>query len=153
MFGIKYRPLSFKGIYGLPVVKKVLQKILSTGVYDPGYLFEGAYSSGKTTISRIFARSILCENRLEDMSPCNVCESCRAFLENRHMDYIEIDAANNGTKDKIQDIKELIKYESITGTKIILYDEAHNISKDGKDALLAQLEKEDSNVIIIFFQY
>ena len=150
MFGVKYRPLTFSGVYGLPIVKKVLQKVLRSGQFDPGYLFEGSYSSGKTTISRIFARAVLCENRQEDMSPCNKCSSCRAFLENRHTDYMEIDAANNGTKDKIQEIKEAIRFESVTGTKIILFDEAHNISKEGKDAILTQLEKEGTNVIIIF---
>lgn len=150
MFGIEFRPLTFSGVYGLPVVKRILTGSLKTNTFDAGYIFEGPYSSGKTTISRLFARSILCENRLEDMSPCNECPSCRAFLEKRHSGYLEIDAANNGTKDRIQEIKEMLQYESIVGKKIVLFDEAQNITKEGKDALLIQLELGDPNVIIIF---
>lgn len=150
MFGVKFRPLTFNDVLGLDFIKDTLSNIIKTEEYDPGYLFTGPFSSGKTTISRIFARSILCSNRQKDMSPCNKCASCRAFLENKHPGYLEIDAANNGSKDRVKDIKESLKLESLTGIKIILFDEAHNISKEGKDALLAQLELSDSNVIIIF---
>jgi DNA polymerase-3 subunit gamma/tau len=150
MFGIEFRPLTFDSVYGLPVVKKILKGYLKADSYDSGYLFVGPYSSGKTTLSRLFARSILCEDRLPDMSPCNECPSCTNFLANKHPGYLEIDAANNGTKDRIQEIKEILKYESISGKKIILFDEAQNITKEGKDALLLQLESGDPNVIIIF---
>jgi len=150
MFGIEFRPLTFEGIYGLSITKKILRGNLRSNTFDAGYLFVGPYSSGKTTISRIFARSILCENRLEDMSPCNECPSCKAFLESRHTGYLEIDAANNGTKDRIQEIKEMLRYESFSGKRIILFDEAQNITKEGKDALLLQLELGDPNVILIF---
>lgn len=150
MFGVKFRPLTFNDVFGSDFIKSTLSNIIKIGEYDPGYLFTGPFSSGKTTISRIFARSILCLNRQEDMSPCNKCSSCRAFLEDKHPGYLEIDAANNGSKDRVKDIKESLKLESLTGIKIIHFDEAHNISKEGKDALLAQLELLDSNVIIIF---
>lgn len=150
MFGVKFRPLSFNDVFGLYFVKETLSNIIRIGEYDPGYLFTGPFSSGKTTISRIFARSILCLDRQKDMSPCNKCSSCKAFLQDKHPGYLEIDAANNGSKDRVKDIKESLKLESLTGIKIILFDEAHNISKEGKDALLAQLELSDSNVIIIF---
>jgi DNA polymerase III subunit gamma/tau len=150
MFGIEFRPLTFDNVFGLSVTKKILIGNIKSNTYNPGYLFVGPYSSGKTTISRLFARSILCTNRQPDMSPCNTCESCLAFLENRHPGYLEIDAANNGTKDRIQEIKEILRYESISGKKIILFDEAQNITKEGKDALLLQLELGDPNVILIF---
>jgi DNA polymerase-3 subunit gamma/tau len=150
MFGTEFRPLTFDSVYGIPVIKKILIGDLKANTFDSGYLFIGPFSSGKTTISRLFARSILCENRLEDMSPCNICSSCLAFLEGRHPGYLEIDAANNGTKDRIQEIKEMLRYESISGKKIILFDEAQNITKEGKDSLLLQLEISDQNVILIF---
>jgi len=150
MFGLEFRPLTFDGVYGIPVIKKILIGDLKANNFDSGYLFIGPFSSGKTTISRLFARSILCDHRLEDMSPCNECPSCKAFLEGRHPGYLEIDAANNGTKDRIQEIKEMLKYESFAGKRIILFDEAQNITKEGKDALLLQLEISDQNVIIIF---
>jgi len=150
MYGTQYRPLNFENVLGLPVVKSVLQKVLKSEEYDPGYLFVGSYSTGKTTIARIFARSILCENRKEDMSPCNECRSCKQFLEKRHPGYLEVDAANYGTKENIKTIKESLQYESVTNYKIVLFDEAHNISKEGKDALLTQLETPGTKIILIF---
>lgn len=152
MFGIEYRPLTFKEIIGLEVIKRILISNLKYKKFAQGYIFEGSYSTGKTTISRVFARSILCQNPQEDFSPCNTCYSCKLFLENRHPNYFEIDAANNGTKDKVQEIREMLRFDSIVGNskRIILFDEAHNISKEGKDALLLQLEKKDENVILIF---
>ena len=146
----QFRPLDFNSVLGVSVVKKILQGYLSKNEYDTAYLFVGSYSSGKTTLGRIFARSILCENRTADMSPCNSCPSCKSFLEDRHPGYLEIDAATNSGKDRIQEIKDSLKYESIAHKKIILFDEAHGISKDGKDALLKQLETEDPNIVFIF---
>jgi len=150
MFGKEFRPLDFKCVLGVPIIKKILQGYLSKNEYDTAYLFVGSYSSGKTTLGRIFARSILCTNRSEDMSPCNTCPSCKSFLEDRHPGYLEIDAATNSGKDRIQEIKESLKFESIAHKKIILFDEAHGISKDGKDALLKQLETSDPNIIFLF---
>jgi len=150
MFGSKYRPLTFEGVYGLSTIKEILQKALKTKVYDPAYLFIGPWSSGKTTIARIFARSILCPNQAPDMSPCNACSSCRSFLNKSNPGYLEVDAANNSTKDRIQEIKETFKYGNISGYEIVLFDEAHSISKDGKDALLDQLEQINNRIIIIF---
>jgi len=150
MFGVEFRPLDFESVYGLDTVKDVLRGALKSQDYDPGYLLAGSYSSGKTTIGRIFARAVLCPNKSSDMSPCNQCLSCKSFIEERNPGYLEIDAANNGTKDRIQSIKETLQYESISGYKIILFDEAHRISKEGKDALLTQLERIRNNVILLF---
>jgi DNA polymerase III subunit gamma/tau len=150
MFGTKYRPLDFDSVFGLDDIKDILKAIIKSDQYDPAYLFEGDYSSGKTTLGRLFSRSILCHNRKEDMSPCNECPSCLDFLAERNTSYIEIDAANNGSKEKIQELLELLKYESVSGKMIIFIDECHEISKAGKDALLIELEKENKNVIVIF---
>lgn len=150
MFGVEFRPLDFESVYGLNEIKEILRAILRQGVYDPGYLLSGPYSTGKTTLAQLFARSILCSNRKEDMSPCNECPSCKDFISNTNAGYLEVDAANNGTKERIQEIKESLSYESITKYKIVLFDEAHNMSKEAKDALLSQLEKKGTNIIMIF---
>lgn len=150
MFGTKFRPLTFSNVLGLDSLKDILRAYVRTGDYDPAYLFEGEYSCGKTTLGRIFARAILCENRKEDMSPCNECFSCREFLSERSLSYLEIDAANKGTKESVQDLLEKLKYETISSKVIVLIDEAHEVSKAGKDALLLELEKENKNVIFIF---
>lgn len=150
MFGTKFRPLDFKSVYGLENIKEILCAYVRTGEYDSAYLFEGEYSSGKTTLARLFARSILCQNRREDMSPCNECFSCKEFLQERNPAYIEIDAANSGTKERIQEMLESLSYESVASKRIIFLDEAHEISKAGKDSLLLRLERQDENVIFIF---
>lgn len=150
MFGTKFRPLDFESVYGLDNIKEILRAYVRTGEYDPAYLFEGEFSSGKTTLARIFARSILCENRKESMSPCNECFSCREFLLERNPAYTEIDAANGGSKERIQELLESLTYESVASKRIIFLDEAQEISKAGNDSLLQRLERQDENVIFIF---
>jgi len=150
MFGIEYRPLNFKEIIGLDNVKDILKASIRKERYAAGYLFQGVLSSGKTTLAQIFARAILCENKKYDMSPCNECKSCKDFLEGRHPGYSEIDSANNGGKDDIKEIKDSLAYESLSSYKIITFDECHNISTAGNNALLKQLEVPNKNVILIF---
>ena len=150
MYGIKYRPMNFGSVIGAEAAKRVLSSILSAQEYDNGYLFSGPWGVGKTTLARIFARSILCENRTEDMSPCNECASCRTFLEDRNPSYLEIDAAGNGNKEDIEHLLSSLSFENMSGRRIVLLDESHNISAAGKDALLKVLEKEDGNDNVIF---
>lgn len=150
MFGVEFRPLTFGDVLGLEDTKDVLRRVLQTSDYDPGYIFGGSHATGKTTLGRIFARAALCPNRGEDMSPCNECKSCLDFLAERNQGYLEIDAANQGTKENIQAIKDSLRYETLSARRIILFDEAHDISDAGKDALLLQLERHDPNVILIF---
>lgn len=150
MSGTKYRPLDFSNVLGLDSIKLILQRIIHRQEFDPAYLFSGDFSTGKTTLGRIFVRSVFCMNRKEDMSPCNQCSSCKDFLLERHPGYIEIDAANNGSKDKIKEIREKLSYESVTNRIFILFDECHNISKEGNDALLKEIEKDRDNVHFIF---
>ena len=148
--GTKYRPITFDDVLGLDNIKDILKATLIKGQYEPAYLFIGEYSSGKTTLGRIFARSILCSNRKEDGSPCNECQSCKDFLAERSSSYTEVDAATNSTKEKIQELLEALTYETVTEKRVILLDECHGISTAGKDALLLQLEKSNNNVVFIF---
>lgn len=150
MFGVEYRPLNFREIVGLDQIKDILRASLKKERYASGYLFHGVLSSGKTTLAQTFARAVLCENKQEDMSPCNECPSCKDFLAGKHAGYSEIDSANNGSKEDIKEIKSSLSYESISGYKIIVFDECHNISTAGNNALLKQLEEPNKNVIIIF---
>jgi len=150
MYGLEFRPQKFGDVLGLENVKDVLRGILRAEDYDQGYIFAGSHATGKTTLGRIFARAILCPHRTEDMSPCNMCPSCKDFLAERNPAYLEIDAASQGTKENIQAIKDSLRYEILSTRKIILFDEAHDISDAGKDALLLVLERPDPNVIIIF---
>ncbi|MBD3261284.1 MAG: AAA family ATPase [Candidatus Altiarchaeales archaeon] len=149
MYGIEYRPVDFGTVLGLDDAKEILQAYLRQDQYDPAYLFAGSHATGKTTLGRIFASSILCENRKEDMSPCNECSSCKQFLQGNHPGYIEYDSALSSNKENVQRIVDSLQYEIVTRYKIILFDEAHNLSKEAKEVFLKQLEKE-SNIILIF---
>lgn len=150
MFGTEFRPLNLESVLGLDSIKEILSAALTKNMIDPAYLFVGSLSSGKTTLARIFARSILCQNRQEGGSPCNKCSSCISFLKSRNPGYIEIDAANNSSKDKIKELFESLRYESVSHTRIILFDECHNLSKEAKDALLKQTEDPIENVVYLF---
>jgi DNA polymerase III subunit gamma/tau len=150
MFGTEFRPLDFKSVLGLEDIKDVLSAALSKNIIDPAYLFVGSLSSGKTTLARIFARGILCNNRQEDGSPCNECVSCKSFLSDRNTGYSEIDSANNSGKDNIKELFESLSYESVSHKRIILFDECHNLSKEAKDALLKQTEDPIENVVFLF---
>jgi len=150
MFGTEFRPLDFDSVIGLDNIKDILSSALTKGMIDPAYLFVGSLSSGKTTLARIFARSILCQYRKENSSPCNECSSCLSFLKDRNPGYIEIDAANNSSKDKIQELFESLRYESVSNFRIVLFDECHNLSKEAKDALLKHTEDPIENVVFLF---
>lgn len=150
MYGTEFRPLDFSSVIGLSTIKELIQIILKDNKLDTAYLFSGGLSSGKTTIARIFARSILCENRKEDQSPCNECISCKTFLDERNPAYTEIDAASGGGKEDIKELFEALRYESIAKKRIILFDECHNMSKEAKDTLLKKLEENNPNLIFIF---
>jgi DNA polymerase III subunit gamma/tau len=150
MFGTEFRPLDFQSTLGLDNIKEVLSACIVKNMIDPAYLFVGSLSSGKTTLARIFARSILCEKRKEDGSPCNECSSCKSFIAGRNPGYSEIDAANNSSKDNIKELFESLSYECVSQKRIILFDECHNLSKEAKDALLKHTEDPLDNVIFLF---
>jgi DNA polymerase III subunit gamma/tau len=150
MFGTEFRPLNFDSVLGLDNIKEILSSALTKSMVDPAYLFVGSLSSGKTTLARIFARSILCNDRGEDGSPCNECSSCSAFLSDRNPGYTEIDAANNSSKDRVKELFESLRYESVSKTRIVLFDECHNLSKEAKDALLKETEDPIDNVVYLF---
>ncbi len=150
MSGTKYRPLNFDQVLGMDHIKTILKSSLVSKDLKKAYLFSGEFSVGKTTIARIFARSILCLDLQPDGSSCNKCTSCEAFLANRHPGYLEIDAATHGGIEDINKLKEDLTYESLTTYSIILLDECHMISKAGKDALLKELEKTEDNIIFLF---
>lgn len=150
MSGTKYRPTNFDQVLGMGHIKTILKSSLQTKDIKKAYLFSGEFSVGKTTIARIFAKSILCLDLQAEGSPCNKCSSCEAFIANRHPGYLEIDAATHGGIEDINKLKEDLTYESLTTYSIILLDECHMISKAGKDALLKELEKPEDNVVFMF---
>jgi DNA polymerase III subunit gamma/tau len=148
----KYRPLIFKDVLDQEAIVTVLKNILKNKKYNVPFMFTGFYGCGKTTLARIFARAILCENLTEDYEPCNNCESCKSFLNDSNLAYNEIDAATNSGVDKIRQIREEANFKSLGNShlRVVVIDESHSISQQGNEALLKQLEENSGSQIYIF---
>ena len=152
----KYRPHTFNDVLGQESSIKVLKRFVSSKQgFQQSYLFCGPYGSGKTTLGRILARALLCDNPV-DGSPCDECDSCLNMLSNSHDCFIEVDAATNSGKSEIKKIVGELEYSNFSGKKTLyLFDESHQLSKDALDALLKPLEEnvkgsEDKKLVCIF---
>ena len=103
----KYRPSNFDEVIGQQVVVKTLKNAILNKKLTHAYLFTGPRGTGKTSIAKIFAKTINCSN-LNETNPCNVCESCLQILSKKSIDIIEIDAASNNGVDEIRDRKSVV---------------------------------------------
>lgn len=147
----KYRPALFTDLVGQESNVVLLKEILKKQNFNTPFLFTGPFGSGKTSASRVFAKTILCTNRTADFEPCCVCQSCVDFMTDTNINYVEIDAATNGDAESIRNLRENIGYSSVNSAfKITNIDEAHNISKVGYNALLKQLEEGAAHHIFMF---
>ena len=147
----KYRPQTFAEVIGQEHVVKTLTNALSSGIISHAYLFAGPRGSGKTTIARLLAKSLNCQNRKEGESePCNKCNSCLEIMENRSLDLIEIDAASHRGIDEMKELRDGIKFApSKSKYKIFIIDESHQLTREAANALLKTLEEPPSHVIFI----
>jgi DNA polymerase III subunit gamma/tau len=148
-FDTKFRPLTFKDVIGQEVPVTILRTIISQKKYGSAYLFSGPSGVGKTTVGRIFSKAILCNAPVAG-DPCCVCESCLSFQEEKHFGYRELDSASYGGKDDMVKLRDDAAFLSIEKKKIILLDECHDISKQGQDALLKQVEQCPPHLMYIF---
>ncbi|MGY6588375.1 MAG: DNA polymerase III subunit gamma/tau [Wenzhouxiangella sp.] len=142
----KWRPRNFAELVGQQHVVKVLGNSLSQGRVHHAFLFTGTRGVGKTTIARIFAKSLNC---LEGMSaePCGVCEHCVAIDEGRFVDLLEIDAASRTRVDDTREILDNVQYSPARGRfKVYLIDEVHMLSMHSFNALLKTLEEPPDHV-------
>lgn len=146
---IKYRPKVFNDVIGQEVAVTILSSSISSNKCGSAYLFSGPSGTGKTTIARIFAKSLLCSAPVKG-NPCGSCESCKLFEEEKNFGYTELDAASVGGKDDMVKLKEDAAFVSSERKKIILLDECHDISKQGQDALLKQVEQCPEHLVYIF---
>jgi DNA polymerase-3 subunit gamma/tau len=142
----KYRPKSFDQMVGQEHVVRALTNALQTNRLHHAYLFTGTRGIGKTTVSRILAKSLNCTGPDGQggvtAHPCGVCQACTEIDADRYLDYIEMDAASNGGKDEIRDLIERAAYKPGIGRfKVFMIDEAHQLSKDAFNALLKTLEE------------
>lgn len=147
----KYRPQVFSEIVGQEHIVKTLTNAISSGMVSHAYLFAGPRGSGKTTIARILAKALNCENRKEkEFEPCNKCNSCLETMGGRLIDLIEIDAASHRGIDEIRELKEGIRFTPIKSKyKVFIIDESHQLTKEAFNALLKTLEEPPAHAIFI----
>jgi DNA polymerase III subunit gamma/tau len=142
----KYRPRSFDQMVGQAHVVQALGNALASGRLHHAYLFTGTRGIGKTTVSRILAKSLNCTgpdgHGGVTAQPCGQCQACTEIDADRYIDYIELDAASNRSIDEIRDLIERAAYKPSVGRfKVFMIDEAHQLTKDAFNALLKTLEE------------
>ena len=142
----KYRPRRFDQMVGQPHVVQALTNALAQQRLHHAYLFTGTRGVGKTTVSRILAKSLNCvgpDGRGGiTAEPCGVCPACTAIDADRFVDYLELDAASNRSIDEIRELIERAAYKPSVGRfKVFMIDEAHQLTKDAFNALLKTLEE------------
>lgn len=146
---LKYRPTQFSDLIGQESVSQTLSLALDHSRISHAYLFSGLRGSGKTSSARIFSRALQCEKG-PTSTPCGECDNCKAALENRHLDIIEMDAASSRKIDDIRDLIEQTKYRPSYGRyKIFIIDEVHMLTKEAFNALLKTLEEPPDYVKFI----
>lgn len=145
----KWRPKTFADLVGQEHVVKALQNALDEGRLHHAYLLTGTRGVGKTTIARILAKSLNCENA-QHGEPCGVCESCTQIDAGRYVDLLEIDAASNTGIDNIREVLENAQYAPTAGKyKVYIIDEVHMLSKSAFNAMLKTLEEPPEHVKFI----
>ena len=146
----KYRPQTFAEIAGQEHVVKTLQNSLAQNKIAHAYLFAGPRGSGKTTIARLMAKALNCNEADGLKKPCNKCENCLSFNDGKFLDLIEIDAASNRGIDEIRSLRENVRFGPSVGKyKVYLIDEAHMITKDAFNAFLKTLEEPPAYAVFI----
>jgi DNA polymerase-3 subunit gamma/tau len=147
----KYRPQRFSEVVGQSAVVKTIVNALRRNKLSHAILFAGIKGTGKTTLARIVAKALNCQNiNPEEYEPCNQCQSCVEIMKGIHVDVLEIDAASNRGIDQIREIIDALKYAPAKGkAKVYIIDEAHMLTKEASNALLKSLEEPPSHVYFI----
>lgn len=145
----KYRPNTFADFVDQDSVKKILVNSIKNNKISHAYLFSGPRGIGKTSIAKIFAKAINCENFSKNGDVCNECAHC-IEANNQSVDIIEIDAASNNGVDQIRDLKNKISIvPSNLNYKVYIIDEVHMLTNSAFNALLKTLEEPPSYVVFI----
>lgn len=145
----KFRPDSFDEVKGQDHIVTTLKNQLKSGRVGHAYLFCGTRGTGKTTMAKLLAKTVNCENATEN-GPCGECPSCKAIADGSSLNVIEIDAASNNGVDNIRQINEAVQYSPAQGKYLVyIIDEVHMLSAGAYNALLKTLEEPPEYVIFI----
>jgi len=151
VLALKYRPQTFRDLIGQEVVAETLFNSIKYNKSANAYLFTGIRGVGKTTIARIVAKSLNCENGIENLCKENFCFQCESIINSNNIDVLEMDAAS---KTGVEDVRDLIEFSRYGPTsakyKIFIIDEVHMLSKQAFNALLKTLEEPPDYLKFIF---
>ncbi len=146
----RHRPGSFDEVVGQQHVVRTLRNAVEQGKVHHAYLFVGSRGTGKTSMAKILARSLNCENGGPTVEPCGKCESCLTIAAGSSIDVIEMDAASNRSVDDVRDLRERVAYAPTGGRwKVYILDEAHMLTKEAWNAFLKTLEEPPPNTVFV----
>ena len=145
----RFRPTDFKSVIGQDTIVKTLTNQIVQDKVGHAYLFCGARGTGKTSLAKIFARAVNCQNPIEG-SPCGKCEACKTLLDPSNVDVIEMDAASNNKVENVREIRENVQYPPIgVKYKVYIIDEVHMLTTEAFNALLKTLEEPPKHAIFV----
>ena len=146
----KYRPDTFESVVAQKSLTTTLKNAIHSGRLAHAFLFCGPRGVGKTTCARIFAKTINCTNPTENGEPCNQCESCQSFNQQRSYSIYELDAASNNSVDDIRSLNEQVRIPPQVGKyKVYIIDEVHMLTQAAFNAFLKTLEEPPAHAIFI----
>ena len=145
----KYRPQTFVDLVGQQHVSRTLANAIQSGRVAHAYIFSGVRGVGKTTTARILAKALNCVKG-PTIEPDNTCDACREIAAGTSLDVIEIDAASNRGIDQIRELREMVRYAPAASRyKVVILDEAHQLTGEASNALLKTLEEPPERVVFI----